>query len=362
MKKTPITIRLCSTLNVTLFLLILIGLQENAKVEAFFRCFLRKISNTQTSRLFNPGSKFSFRQPFCSGNGGDRPPNRKLECLDDAGESKRDDFRGWAIAVSAFRFDHGGRKKTTLKGFNERSYSGGTRGRSSLPSLPPATAALLISTIACYFFQLTNPYITQAGAKFAPYIFRGQYYRLFTPLFLHSGVVHLLNNMISLWNIGPAVENSFGPLVFATTYVFSGVLGNLVSCYTLKRSFGIGASGAVFGLVGALAFHVFRNRRVLGPGAERTLDSLKRTLFINVVYGISNNQIDHSAHLGGLVGGAIFAFLAGPVYEYGMTSKGVQLYNTNPVYTALRYPRFTFKGIAVYLLTKIGVYRKKNYR
>ncbi|MDO5133851.1 MAG: rhomboid family intramembrane serine protease [Eubacteriales bacterium] len=140
------------------------------------------------------------------------------------------------------------------------------------------------------------------GAQYTPYIQRGQWYRLFSSMFLHFGAVHLLCNMYSLFNLGPSLEYFFGIPIFLFLYLFSGLAGNLLTFFTELRShryaLSLGASGAVFGLLGS--YLVF----ALWPGyVGVSLYSVLRVLVINLVYTVSNKRINAMAHLGGLIGG-----------------------------------------------------------
>lgn len=141
------------------------------------------------------------------------------------------------------------------------------------------------------------------GAQYAPYIKRGEWYRLFSSMFLHFGFLHLLCNMYSLYNLGPSLERFFGMPMFLFLYLGSGLAGNVLTYVMELRSgrysLSLGASGAVFGLLGAyLVFAVL-------PGYSGvSLYGILRVLAINAVYTISNRSINAMAHLGGFAGGA----------------------------------------------------------
>ena len=118
-------------------------------------------------------------------------------------------------------------------------------------------------------------FMLQHGAMYEPYIIENQeYYRLFTSLFLHFGISHLLNNMVLLWALGSIFEKEAGKIRFLLCYFISGIGGNLLSLYwnTMhdRQIVSAGASGAIFGLMGGLlwiVFAVFRaNRNVSGDG------------------------------------------------------------------------------------------------
>ena len=142
------------------------------------------------------------------------------------------------------------------------------------------------------------------GAYYAPYIERGQWYRLFTAMFLHFGYLHLVCNMYSLYNIGQALEIFFGVPVFLLLYLFSGLAGNILTYIAEKRTgrnvVSAGASGAIFGLFGSYLV------LALWPGIRgASLNGIIQVLAINMFYTIANRgRINVMAHLGGLIGGA----------------------------------------------------------
>ena len=142
------------------------------------------------------------------------------------------------------------------------------------------------------------------GAQYTPYVRRGQWYRLITSMFLHFGFIHLLCNMYSLSNLGPALERFFGIPLFLVLYLISGLAGNLLSYYkeikTGQYRLSAGASGAVFGLLGAyLVFAVL-------PGyGGVSLYGILRVLAIKAFYAFSNRSINAMAHLGGLIAGIV---------------------------------------------------------
>ena len=149
------------------------------------------------------------------------------------------------------------------------------------------------------------------GAKVNSLIAAGQLWRLLTPALLHGGVVHLLVNCYSLHQIGPEAERLLGPQRFLSLYVFSAVTGNVASFY-LSPHPGVGASGAIFGLLGSLAFHFARHRDLLGRTGERQLRSLTFIVALNLLLGAASRGVDSFAHFGGLLGGAAFTACLGP--------------------------------------------------
>lgn len=141
------------------------------------------------------------------------------------------------------------------------------------------------------------------GAQYTPYIQKGQWYRLFSSMFLHFGFLHLICNMYSLYNLGPALEGFFGIPIFLLLYLVSGLAGNIFTyrseLKTGRFAMSVGASGAIFGLLGSyLIFAVW-------PGfVGVSLYGILRVLAINAVYAFANKNINTKAHLGGLIAGA----------------------------------------------------------
>lgn len=143
--------------------------------------------------------------------------------------------------------------------------------------------------------------LVQYGAKYNPAILEGEWWRIVTSMFLHIGFLHLIMNMIALYYLGMMVERIFGSLRFIYIYLLAGIAGGLTS-FAFNISIAAGASGAIFGLLGALLFFgsVYRDlfKQTMGK-------NLILILIINIVFGFIVPQIDMGAHLGGLIGGYI---------------------------------------------------------
>jgi uridine nucleosidase len=170
----------------------------------------------------------------------------------------------------------------------------------------------MIGTASAFALQiLSGQAITALGAKVNERIAAGQLWRLATPIFLHGGLPHLMVNMYSLNSIGPLMEATFGREQFLAVYFGAGVAGNYAS-YRFCASNSVGASGAVFGLAGALAVYLQRHKRYLGERADMQLQQLGTALAVNMGFGLTSRRIDNWGHAGGLVGGAALAFLTGP--------------------------------------------------
>lgn len=145
------------------------------------------------------------------------------------------------------------------------------------------------------------------GASYPPAIASGQYWRLLTPMFLHAGILHIGLNSWALWLFGTAIEDAFGRARFLLIYFVSGLLASVASYAFGPEAVGIGASGAVFGLLGAFVAHNYRRRHLAAAAAN--LRAALLIIAINVMLGFSVAGIDNRAHIGGLVAGAAAGFL-----------------------------------------------------
>ena len=143
------------------------------------------------------------------------------------------------------------------------------------------------------------------GAKVNDLINQGQYYRLVTCMFLHGGIVHVAVNMYSLYAIGPMVESVYGKIKYLAIYFISGICASLFS-YVFSTSISIGASGAIFGLLGAVLIFAITSK---GKTGSAFIKSILSVIFINIFIGATMPGIDNFAHLGGLFGGMLVAFL-----------------------------------------------------
>jgi rhomboid protease GluP len=155
--------------------------------------------------------------------------------------------------------------------------------------------------------------LIQWGANYGPKTTQGEWWRMFTCMFLHIGVLHLLFNMIALWNVGGFMERLLGSTGFLVLYLLAGLLGSVASVAWNPFVVSAGASGAIFGLYGGLLAFLVRHR---GLQEHAFLAALRtNTLaFIgyNVVYGFIVPGIDMAAHLGGLAGGFVCGFVLMP--------------------------------------------------
>lgn len=161
------------------------------------------------------------------------------------------------------------------------------------------------------FYGNTTVFLLKCGALYAPAVLQGEWYRLLTYQFLHSGIEHLINNMLILYFIGNALERYLGRIKFLILYFCSGILagiGSIVYNSVCGNTFAvcIGASGAVFGVTGALLYLVLANR---GNLQGLTRQQMLLFLGLSIYGGLIRQGVDNAAHVAGLAAGFLLALL-----------------------------------------------------
>ena len=181
----------------------------------------------------------------------------------------------------------------------------------------PATMALILINVLVFIaveFTGTSQdawHVLEYGAAYTPYIIQnGEVYRLFTSMFLHFGIEHLVNNMLVLFVLGSRLERVIGKIRFLLIYLLGGIAGNVVSLLlelkTQEFSVSAGASGAVFAVMGAMIYIVIRNKGWLGDLSMRQI--LVMAAF-SLYFGFTSSGVDNAAHIGGLLAGFVLAVL-----------------------------------------------------
>ncbi len=179
----------------------------------------------------------------------------------------------------------------------------------------PVTFVLVAINVVVFFalslFGRTEDgaYMIQHGAVYLPLMeSTGEFYQLFTSMFLHFGFQHLMNNMLMLLVMGIVLEPELGSVKYLILYIVSGLGGNLLSAgfeiMTDDFSVSAGASGAIFGVVGGLIYLAILGRGRIGNLTERGLIFL---VLMNIYYGVTSAGVDNMAHIGGLIVGFIMA-------------------------------------------------------
>jgi membrane associated rhomboid family serine protease len=174
------------------------------------------------------------------------------------------------------------------------------------------TSKLIFMNIIAFVIQSINPRFTAWGVKRSDLILQGRdLYRLLTPVFLHGNIGHLFTNMYSLNVMGNDLERFFGRSRYLTTYLLAGMAGNVCSAF-MSPNPALGASGAVFGVLGAYTTFLLRHEWLLSRAGEDMSSRLMQTAALNIVLGFVNPAIDNWGHIGGALGGAVMAYWIGP--------------------------------------------------
>lgn len=175
------------------------------------------------------------------------------------------------------------------------------------PKVPIITYILIGINIVVFilqkFFNFDNLFIN-LFALYGPYVREGQLYRLVSSCFLHADIIHIFFNMYALYVLGSQVESFFGRFKFLCIYFFSTITASLLSILLNINGVSIGASGAIFGLLGALLYFGYYFRVYLGNTLVRQIVPI---IVINLLFGFMVSSIDNFAHIGGLVGGALIS-------------------------------------------------------
>ncbi|OLB33698.1 MAG: hypothetical protein AUG45_07520 [Ktedonobacter sp. 13_1_20CM_3_54_15] len=152
------------------------------------------------------------------------------------------------------------------------------------------------------------------GAKDNDLILQGQYWRFVTPIFLHANLLHLGLNMLNLAVLGVFLERLVGHIRFLLIYVTTGIVSIIASFYFMPQEISVGASGAIFGLVGAYSVFVLMHRRAFRKGGIPALLWLIIVIAGNLSIGFFVPNVDNYAHLGGLLSGCLLGWWFTPLY------------------------------------------------
>ena len=174
---------------------------------------------------------------------------------------------------------------------------------------------ILVNTIVFILMYLMNNkdyYIEKYSVWGYGIVNNGEYYRLITGAFLHGGVTHYLVNMYSLYILGGQIEGFLGRGKYLAVYLFSALIGSLFSII-FNTIPSVGASGAIFGILGSLLYFGYHYRVFLGSVIKSQIIPI---ILINLAIGfMSNGQIDNFAHIGGLIGGILMTMAVGVKYK-----------------------------------------------
>jgi rhomboid protease GluP len=197
--------------------------------------------------------------------------------------------------------------------------------RVPFPTVTPVVTYVIVAvTVAFFLLQKgsgvligTAPngvdWVTLWGAQIDTAIRAGQIWRFITPILLHGSILHIGFNMYALYIFGLDLERSYGHGRFLALYLLTGFSGNVISFLFSNGSYSIGASTAIFGLIAGEGIFLYQNRKLFGDRAKRALGNIIFVAVANLLLGLSPG-IDNWGHIGGLLGGLIFAWFAGPVW------------------------------------------------
>lgn len=236
-----------------------------------------------------------------------------------------------------------------------------------MPSLPPiATYVLVGFTVFVYILQMLSSaflgdsnygidWVTLLGARISEAIYDGQWWRLLTPVFLHGSFAHIFFNMYALFSIGSLLERHFGHGRFLLLYFLGAFSGNVLS-FLFTQGYSVGASTAVFGLIAAEAIFFYQNRELFGSFARQAISNAVFIIAINLFLGLAPN-IDTWGHIGGLLGGAMFAWFAGPKWltvgippEFSLQDER----ESREIFTGILLVILVFGGLTVWALLNNG--------
>ena len=210
------------------------------------------------------------------------------------------------------------------------------------PKFPTITYAILAINIIIFVIPLLYGQSEAMVAQFCvhgPSIRYGHYYRLFTGLFLHGSIFHLIFNSYALYVIGSQIESFLGKFKFAVIYLAGGIMGSLFSITFNGNAASIGASGAIFGLMGALVYFGYHYRVYLGNVIKSQIIPL---IVFNLVLGFVMTGVDNSAHIGGLIGGTL------ATVALGIKDKSTNFERMNGLITTIIFFAFAIYMAFVY--------------
>lgn len=185
---------------------------------------------------------------------------------------------------------------------------------------PLFTTVLIVLICITFLIQSALTFITndpqavliRLGAKWNEGIRYGEYYRFISCALLHGNIVHLLLNAVSLRAFGKELESIFGSTKFLLVFFMSVWAASLTS-YIFSPYLAIGASGGVFGIIGALTVFFYKQKNKI-LGSDIKFKSMYTIAIVNIIFGLLMPHIDNSAHVGGLISGGIISFFISPDY------------------------------------------------
>lgn len=212
------------------------------------------------------------------------------------------------------------------------------------PKKPIITYGLIAINVIIFLlgmiFNLSDDFIN-LFANYGPLVTEGQYYRLFTSMFIHANIFHILFNMYALYLLGAQAEGFFGKGKFLVIYILSGISGSLLSILLNQGAVSVGASGAIFGILGALLYFGYNNRVYLGNTLVREIVPV---IIINLAFGFMMTGVDNFAHIGGLIGGITTAMAVGFYSNTGKSDRINGIIITIMLFAFLIFMNFFYAG------------------
>ena len=199
---------------------------------------------------------------------------------------------------------------------------------------PIVTYSLLVVIALIYAVQMLTDQLlgydlpAAIGMKHNELIIAGQYWRLVTAMFLHGSVFHLGFNLYALYILGRRVERFFGSFRFLGLFIIAGITGNLFS-FIFTQAPSLGSSTAIFGLLGAEGVFIYQHKKLFGNQSQVALRQIIQVAAINLLIGLSPG-IDNWGHLGGLIGGAVFTWFTGPIFQVAGIPPLIRLEDKRP--------------------------------
>jgi len=200
---------------------------------------------------------------------------------------------------------------------------------------PVITYALIVINVIMFAVPLLYGQLeamVETLCTHGPSIRAGQYYRLISGMFMHGSLFHIIFNCYALYVLGTQLESFMGKIKYITIYFFSGLMGALFSIIFNGNVASIGASGAIFGLMGSLLYFGYHYRVYLGNVIKSQILPL---IVANLLFGLLMPGIDNAAHIGGLIGGALVTVAV------GVKDKSTKFEQINGIITTLILIAFT---------------------
>lgn len=245
--------------------------------------------------------------------------------MEEPNDKKPESAKEHIEEVSKIIKKHAIQQKDILKGQIERALNFHKSLVKATPrvwitsSIVIINALVFIAMIAsgASFFEPSKEQLANWGAYMKPYISIHEWWRLVSCAFVHSGIIHLMVNICVLWDVGRIVERLLGNVIFLIIYMLCAIGGSIASIILNPAVFSAGASGAIFGLFGALVSYSLCHKGII-PGRiyRKLLVSTVAFLLFNLIYGLITQSVNNALNVGGLVMGFILgALFSKPLHE-----------------------------------------------